>query len=42
MMEPLHITTRHELRRWYEENHDTVAEMVIPCSKARNDKPEIR
>lgn len=41
MMEPLHVTTREELRRWYEENHDTAAEMVIPCSRAKVDKPGI-
>ncbi len=41
MIEPLHITTREELRCWYEENHDTAAEMVVPCSRAKTDKPGI-
>lgn len=41
MIEPLHITSRAELRRWYEENYDTASEMVIPCSRAKTDKPGI-
>lgn len=41
MIEPFHITTREELCRWYEENHDTAAEMVIPCSKTKDVKPGV-
>jgi len=41
MIEPLFITTRAELRRWYETNSATAKEMVIPCHKAKSDKPGI-
>ena len=41
MIEPLHITTREELRRWYEQNHDSAPEMVLPCHRGKTDKPGI-
>lgn len=41
MAEVLSISTRAELRRWYENNHASAKEMVIPCSKAKTDKPGI-
>ena len=41
MIEPLHITTRAELRRWYEQNHDSAPEMVLPCHRGKTDKPGI-
>ena len=41
MIEPLHITSREELRRWYEQNHDSAPEMVLPCHKGKAERPGI-
>lgn len=41
MIEPLNISTREELRKWYEANHATAREMLLPCSRARIAKPGI-
>jgi len=41
MTEPTYITTRAELRHWYEDNFATAKEIVIPCHKAKADRPGV-
>ena len=41
MIEPLHITSRKELRNWYEQNHDSAPEMAIACHKGKAERPGI-
>ena len=41
MIEPLYITTREQLRCWYEQNHDSAPEMAIACHKGKTERPGI-